>query len=58
MGAVPRLKAPLPARAIGATVTIEANDPWDPQPAIAAMQEAFDGAAANLSPPRSTVAPG
>lgn len=27
-------------------MTTEANDPWDPQPAIAALQKAFDGAAA------------
>lgn len=39
-------------------MTTETNDPWDPQPAIAALQEAFDGATANLSLPRSTVAPG
>lgn len=45
MGAVPRLGAPLPARATGATVTAEDKDPWNPKPAIAALQEAFDGAA-------------
>lgn len=26
-------------------MTTETNDPWDPQPAIAALQEAFDGSA-------------
>ena len=45
MGAVNRQPANTQARAIGATVTAETNDPWDPQPAIAALQEAFDGSA-------------
>ena len=30
-------------------MTGPSNDPWDPRPAIAALQEAFDGAAAPVA---------